>query len=233
MTQLFNITHDADNLSEYDSTVTDGGDLSTGTPGLAETTARMTALVDDTTDIYGQKNIGAIGTTQIRFRFYFHPNSISMGAWEIFDILNLRPGAMYLCLVRYERAGPNMELVCVAGDDAGEHASDSVVITANEEHYIEVLVTRETSDGDADGSVQWWVDGVDQGEFTSNVDNYDTFVDSGMYVRMGAMDLDSGTSGTFYLDELVANDDGSEIGPVPAVTSLPAIVHHLRQQGVM
>ena len=43
MTELFNVTHDANNLNEYDSTVTDGGDLSTGTPGLASTTARMEA----------------------------------------------------------------------------------------------------------------------------------------------------------------------------------------------
>ena len=90
-------------------------------------------------------------------------------------------------------------------------------------HYIEMYLIRSTGAGDSNGSLQLWVDGVSKETLTGK-DNYDIFTDVGQ-VRMGAiLGVDAGTSGTFYLDELVVNDDGGAIGPYipyPSVTIAP------------
>src|SRR3990167_10886063 len=70
----------------------------------------------------------------------------------------------------------------------------------------------------------WWVDGVDQGTLTG-LDNYNLMADLSFLFRVGATTgIDAGTSGTFYLDELVANDDGSVIGAAgPSASVSPSV----------
>lgn len=138
---LFNITHDANNLNEYDSTVTDGGDLSTGTPGLAGSTAKMEALIDDATAIYGQKNQTAPASNQIRYRFYIDPNSLTMGTneafkfassntsispWELFDVkLQETTGDYYLNILYFNDS---------------DYLDQDVQMVTDAAHYVEIHV---------------------------------------------------------------------------------------------
>jgi hypothetical protein len=61
-----------------------------------------------------------------------------------------------------------------------------------------------------------WVDGT-LAKTVSSLDNYHLFATING-IRMGMVEAGTmgGTSGTYYLDELMANDDGSEIGQVVA-----------------
>jgi hypothetical protein len=60
--------------------------------------------------------------------------------------------------------------------------------------------------------MQLWIDGASKQTITG-IDNYDRFVNS-FYFQFGAVYISTTASGTLYMDELVINDDGSEIGPV-------------------
>ena len=96
-----------------------------------------------------------------------------------------------------------------AAHDAGEslHIVDSI---SAGEHYAELHVERASSNVSADGRVRWWLDGVLQ-QTWDNVDNYDHCA-ALSELQIGVRYISAGTSGTIYLDEYKANDDGSEIG---------------------
>lgn len=209
MTELFNITHDDSTLDEYDATVTDGGDLSAGAPGLAGTTAKMEALVDGTGGIYGQKDFTSPASNKVRFRFYIDPNGLEMGVDEGFDLCDIFDGTGGRVLTRLIFAGGNYRIYAGVVDDAWAVNYTSEYTITDDEHYVEVYVQGLPGTG----SLELFIDGVSQ-ETISNLDN-DTRFGGFDNIRMGAIEgLDVGTLGTFYLDELKANDDGSEIGEV-------------------
>lgn len=218
MTELFNITHDLNDLSEYDSTVTDGGDLSTGTPGLAGSTAKMEALIDNTNAMYGQKNVSVTGN-DLRFRFYVDPNSLSMSAGSGHRICYwvLSDSPWQLCaLEMYYLSGTSYQIqLAVEKDDSSMSYSGKFTIT-DASHYVEVHIERASSDVASDGQARLWIDG-DLKNTMSSLDIYDLW--SLIYrARLGPdYGIDATTSGTFYLDEFRANDDGGEIGPVAQV----------------
>lgn len=230
MAQLFNITHDADNLDEYDSTVTDGGDLSTGTPGLANTTAKMQAFIDSTDGIFGQKNI--LSPAIVRARLYVDPNTLTManGDQFLFHRFGQRAGGFSPVVdlfLRFE-TGTGFSLIAkVINDDGGQELFD-VVTVSDEPHYVEYHVVRASSDIADNATFEWWIDGVSQ-ETLIDIDIYNIMFDENMRFILGASSsLDAGTGpGTLYLDELRANDDGKRIGPVGLGARID---HHYRMR---
>ena len=234
MTELFNVTHDANNLNEYDSTVTDGGDLSTGTPGLASTTARMEAFIDDTTDIYGQ--IGATKTTQARWRFYVDINTLSIPANDELAMCSFlqdtTESPILAVMLNYTVADGYRFFITGDDDNGAWNIFDITGTVTDNAHYIEVHEVRATNAGSNDGTVQWWVDGVDQGTQTG-LDIYNILNDYDWLLRLGAMSIPDTTSGTLYLDEFKANNDGGQIGahtPAGQPTNLRGInIPHMRQ----
>lgn len=214
--ELFNITHDANNLNEYDSTVTDGGDLSTGTPGLAGTTAKMEALIDDTNAIYGEKNLS--GTSHnLRLRFYIDPNSLTMADGDSFYFgkLTVSGDPWTISLWRMRKSGSSYQIQLMVDIDGGGSAQGAWRTITDAPHFIEMDYAGAATDVSVDGVFRVWIDGV-LTDTLSNLDAYDIF-DIGLNsVIVGPYyGIDAGTLGTFYLDELKANDDGSEIGGIP------------------
>jgi hypothetical protein len=212
---IIDIDHEVD-LSEYDSTVTDGGDLSAdAAAALASTSKGLNCLIDDTTSIYGQVSSASWPSgadADLRVRFYVDPNGLTMTSGDIFTIFafytNGAPWFLGFVEMRYD--GASHELRLTAKEDDGTNHEDTEDIS-DAEHYVEVYFERASSDVAADGRCRWWIDGTLKQDFTS-LDNYDAFVDIAL-ARLGAcVGLDAGTSGTFYLDQLKCNDDGAEIG---------------------
>ncbi|GAG92427.1 unnamed protein product, partial [marine sediment metagenome] len=98
----------------------------------------------------------------------------------------------------------------VTHDDAGAFCTNSVPV-ATTEHFLECHIEQAATGISADGRGRWWINGYLL-QTCEDVDNYDRFEDLA-HVRLGLLSgRDPGTSGTFSLDELAANDDGSEIG---------------------
>lgn len=234
MAELFNITHDADNLNEYDVTVTDGGDLSTGTPGLASTTARMEALIDDTTAIYAYKNFSLSGS-DLRWRFYIDPNTLTIPTGTSFVVngcYNTDEGIYIVKLYLYWDSTNGYRIGFRSYEDDGS-SSITYHDISDAEHYVEVHADRATGVAAGDGQAILWIDGVLK-QTDGSLDNWDLLTGN-FRGYLGAIDsIDANTAGTLHSDEFKANDDGSEIGPVTPPAGQPMnlrgiTVPHLRQ----
>lgn len=217
MSLLWDVTHETGDLTQYDSTVTDGGDLSVTTAAkLAGTSYGLDLEIDDTNSIYGYKNWDGTSGDDFRCRYYIDPNSLTIPTAKLFTILFLdlsaSPNAAGLMDLRYD--GSHYELRAMAKEDGGAENYTSYYDITDEPHYTEYHLERAANSGSSDGQLRFWIDGALQ-QTISNLDNYDLW-DLWDGVGIGAVfGIDAGTSGTFYIDEFKANDDGSEIGEYP------------------
>lgn len=215
MAIIKDIDHSTGDLSQYDSTVTDGGDLSvTEAAALAGTTYGMQFGIDDTTAMEAQADFSIDASdTAIRVRYYFDINSLYMeDANEFYTQYCSGPGILWLIKIRKNVA--NYELLWRVYDDSnGSHESGYVTFT-DEPHYVELLVERAATDVSSDASVQMWIDG--NSEFSaSGFDIYDRLL-AVSRIEMAVKYVSAAVAGTIYVDQLVVRNDDTEIGPVPA-----------------
>jgi hypothetical protein len=211
---IVNITHDTS------TNVTDASNYSSkaGTPVINTTAALKSSTnglqCDASGDNYGVKNITP-STSHLRARFYFDPNSITISsAWDgtfIFQIHCPTLGQNMLCMVNYYK-NTNFYLQIRAYNDAGGVAvSWNGIACSDAPHYIEVYIKRAASSVSADGTAQAWVDGTAVAAAQTGIDNYDLFADAAS-VYLGTHNKVGTVSGNVFLDELVVNNDGAQIG---------------------
>jgi len=225
--ELCHIRNDID-LSEYTGTVTDGGDLSVHVDAaMAGTTRGLHCVIDDTTEIYGWKTLAG-AFTQVRFRFYLDPNSMTIGDGDSFGICTCYSvaGTVSTVYLGYTIAS-GYQIVGGWKDDEGGWTWSDWILISDVDHYIEVHSVAETGDGNNDGTGEIWLDGSSE-DTVANLGNWGMF-DSGLSsMHIGALwTVPASAEGTLYLDELKANDDGGEIGPVPRVPRQPAVVYQV------
>lgn len=232
MTTIIDIDHETGDLTQYTSTVTDSGDLSVAAgAALAGTGYGLSLVLDDNVAIYGAKALVAGDTSgKLRWRFYIDPNGLTMANNDVFINTNAYGTSVAVAVANllYTTVGGYQIRVDIY-NDAGALTSANYAIT-DAPHYVEIYLIRATNSTSSDGSIQTWIDGASQGTI-SNIDNYDRFADF-KTVYFGASGVDTGTRGVFYLDELIVNNDGSEIGPVSSATAVPVFMHHMQQQGM-
>jgi hypothetical protein len=232
MSVLFDNDHETGDLSEYDATATGSGDVSVTAAAALVGSYGVAFVVGDTTEKYARMNLSGPASGQIRWRFYIDPNSMTVTTSDKMIVCRLHCTAdpYQAAIVRLEHDGANYQLTFRFYDDAGSFYGGTWTIT-DEPHYVEVLVIRATNSSSADGEGYGWIDGVLKSDVT-DLDNYDVW-DLIDYLSLHSRDQGS-NSGTYYMDDFKANDDGGEIGPAggAAGISIPVVVHHLRQQGM-
>lgn len=213
MSEILNIDHEAGDLSEYSSTVTDGGDLSVASgAALASTNEGLSVLIDDTTSIYGRADYTQLGVrSDCRYRFYLDPNSLTMSDTDFHVICRTLNGTSQRTQVQFGwLTASGFRIRAMATDDGGTNQATSWVNISDAEQYVEVLIQYASGVSADDGVVRLWVDGSQVADRT-DVDLYTR--NSSDSLRLGAVaNVDAGTSGTYYLDQLILNDDGGEIG---------------------
>lgn len=214
MAELFNITHDAGNLDEYDSTVIDGGDLSAHVDAaMGGSSHGLKCVIDDATIIYGELSRTWPGSKQIRYRFYFNANDFAGDDYDSICLVkgNYWGGSTWFHSATIGQRSDRIRLILYATwDDSWDyHIVDPLPVGI---HYAEVHVEQANTNVSADGRIRWWLDG-ELLETWENVDNFDHCANLSFF-RVGASQVAAGTSGTHYVDEFKANDDGSEIGAI-------------------
>lgn len=225
MAVVIDIDHETGDLTQYTSTVTDSGDLSVAAgAALAVTSYGLSCLLDDATAIYGIKSIASF-VSQLRGRFYIDPNSLTMADSDSFEIFRWgqNGGSFSLIVAIYliYTTATGYQLNIRAYNDAGGLYLNDTNNISDASHYVEFHVVKAATDVSSDGTAEWWIDGVSQGA-ASGADNYNRIGDYVTRCLIGAIsNIDVSTSGTFYLDELIVNDDGSEIGQVVTGTTMP------------
>lgn len=231
MSQILDINLEVD-LSEFDSTVTDGGDLSqSGAAALASTSGGLSCLIDDTNVIYGRNDFTTFTSREYRFRIYIDPNALTMASGNAFAVCEIKTtSGSFRARIRLEYNGTNYRIIAAVLDDSSTTISTGFYTITDAEHYVEVLVQYASGPSGNDGVLTLWIDGT-QKETITNID-LDGRSQPGQS-RIGAVNaIDAGTSNTFYLDEFVLRDDSTEIGAVAAGISIPVVQHHRRMQGV-
>lgn len=206
-------------LSDWDATGTDGGDLSaTTTSALAQTSYGMRVLIDDQTEIYGEKTFAwdTTGQTPLRIRFYFNPNGIqaTSGETDHMVIANFE-NPSDRAWVGFFMEDNTTAYTIKAGirDDGTVSRETSYYAITNASHLIEVEYIRASSNSASDGTVKLWIDGVLK-ETKSSIDVYDLSLPTD--IRLGAPisinGIDAGTLGTMYFDQMILNVAGDLIG---------------------
>lgn len=231
MAEIVNIDLETGDLSEFSSAVADGGDLSAaGGAAALHGNYGLSVLVDDANGIYGSKS-GLNNTSgKIRARFYININTLTMGSTEQFIIIIcLNSGGSAVGRIdTYYASG--VRVIATINNDAGGTSNSAAYLLSSGLHYIEFYIQRAASNVSSDGSMQLWIDGVSK-QTLSGIDNYDRFNNFNT-VNFGAVGaIDANTSGTFYLDDLVINDDGAEIGAyASAGVAIPVFMNQYRQR---
>jgi len=212
----FNLTFESGNLTgsadSFDSAVTDGGDLSNAAAAAMNGTTRgVSALIDDTTAIYGEKALTAPASNVIFLTFYFDPNTCSMPDDSeprvVFFITDGSVGGWYLCTawLSYE-TGVGYRFRCIGYNDAGSASLMARYTISDAPHCIQIEIKRATGAATNDGAVTEWIDGL-LIESKTGIDNYHVFATQAA-LRVGpSTGIAAGTAGTLYFDEIEVGDN--------------------------
>jgi len=214
----------------HEDGTTDEWDTLFSTP-VVNTAARMTGHYGLELDaVFGTPEYClksfTIGTNYIRFRFYFDPSGLTMGLVDAFHLVHIEADGTWNSQTdftqnrfRWSDGAGAYQVNNAMWDDV-----DQVHAAANHNlldgpNYIECLYARETYDGGEDGYSTMWINGVHQ-ETRSSIANYN-FFRTVKEIKVGVIiDHDVGTSGSLYIDDLIINDTGDEIGPPDQSMSL-------------
>ena len=234
MTVLVTVDLEEGDLSDFTSTV-NATDLSVGAAGAMVGSNGLSVVQDGTATSTRGESALTITTNVIRWRFYFDPNGLSMGGTDDHVICHLHGtggattnvGLLYL-----DNNGGTYQIRLNGYDDAAGHTDTTYTAISDTSHYIECQIERATTDVASDGTVTVWIDGTETAGTVTTLDNYDLFptIDE---IRIGAAaSLDTTTTGTYYFDDLIVNDDGSEIGSAVSALEVNITPATTRVQGV-
>lgn len=217
MAQVFKNVHTSD-LSEWPTTYVDSGDLSwLSAAGLGGTAGGMSFLLDDTVSIYAQVNGMTNAATDYRYSFYVRNVSLAMGASHAFEFLWVHTSGTRKHFLEIVNLSGTISLRATLRNDASTSFTGSVALgaTGTTGAFYEVHVHKAATNSSSDAFCKVYKDG-DYGTPVISITGVDLFDDWNYMTqfRIGACaGLDSGTSGTFYVDEVTYRDDATQIGP--------------------
>lgn len=225
MADLFSDGFESGDLSAWDDSETDSGDLSAHADAALHGSYGAKLVIDDTNSIYVQDNTPS-GESRYRLRFYIDINSLSMGEGDEFRVFTGQDegwgGSPYTIdglIINLKYTSSTYKIYVSAANDSLTLNSSSEYTVTDDVHYIETDWSASSAPGEDDGFISLYIDGALK-ETVSGVDNDSWGIDIAL---LGAQGLDADTSGTLYLDDFASNNDGSEIGPVGNTYELSAL----------
>jgi hypothetical protein len=185
------------NFSAWTSSVTNNGNLGVSTSAALEQTYGMAAAISNNSIMYISDN-SPNNETRYRARFYFNPNSIVMAKGNSnFIMAGMTSTGSVAVRIEFGWSGTTYRLRAGALGNGNGYTNTAWVPISNTTHYIEIDWRAASAPGIADGSLTFWVDGVQQANLTG-VSNDSRRINS---LELGVVaGMDSGTRGTFYID---------------------------------
>jgi hypothetical protein len=190
---------DLGGMARWSFAADDGGDLAASPAAGLSGGQGLQAVVDDVAGLYVQDD-GPTNESRYRARFRLDPNGFDPGeasnhrrtrVFLLFQAPAQREAAVVL-----RRINGQFALSVRVRRDDGTRASTAFVNVSDAPHTIEIDWRRATSSGANDGRLDLWIDGVPQVGLTG-LDNDLGQVD---LVRLGALSVKTGASGTLYWD---------------------------------
>ena len=200
-------------LRAWSAGSSDGGDLAvSGDAALRATTAGLRALLGHAGGAYVEDH-SPTAENRYRARFYFDPNGFDPGEADghfrtrLFVALGESPGRRLASVVLRRRAGRYALRASVRLDDDTQAETAFIPLSAGA-HAVELDWHRASGAGAADGFLHLWLDGVPVSTF-DGLANSRSPVD---FVRLGALSVKGGASGTLFWDEFESRRE-TYIGP--------------------
>lgn len=218
---IFEDDFESGDLSSWDSSQTDGGDLSVTSLAALVGSYSMKASINDAAPIFLTDQMET-RLNRYRGRFYFDPNTMSMADGDAFTILlgkNDLETAVYR--VEFGRSSSGYQISASTLDDNGVWQSIGPFPVTDQVHALEIDLLGAESNLVHNGHLTLWLDGT-QLASAEGLDNDTLQVDS---IDLGAVDgIDSGTSGTLYLDAY-KSQKSEYIGLDPTAVSDFTVAH--------
>jgi hypothetical protein len=202
-----------DNALTYWDNKVDTGSFLTAAAGAALNGTNYglnVAATSGTASRYIQKGFAIFTESAYCIRAYFDPNTITLDGTPVWirteEILTGYRGiAVY---VTY--GSSNYSLRLGAAPESGTVAWGTSFTITDAPHYIEIVLSRATTDGGTDGWAKIYVDGTEKDSKTG-VANYNLFMLQNR-LTIGGIGITTTTSGAYFIDEIVMNRTGALIG---------------------
>jgi hypothetical protein len=198
---IFEDGFESGDLRRWSSAVTDGADLAVGGPAaMAGTNVGLLAFVNDTNSLFVQYDDPA-GENRYRARFYFDPNGFDPGEAQshfrtrvfiAFDNFGVRVITLVL-----KRQGGAYSLEGRVRLDDGTRADTGFLPITDGQHFFEFDWIRSAGPGLANGQFTLRIDDT----LVSTLIDLNNDANPVGFVRMGALSIKSGASGTLYYDQ--------------------------------
>jgi hypothetical protein len=171
----------------------------------------MLAVIDDNNAIYVTDETPA-AEPRYRARFYFDPNTISMGNSNAHYIFSAYADPTTVVLrVEFRSFKGTYQLRAALVDDAATWTNSGLFTISDGPHSIELDWRAAASPGYSDGSLTFWIDGV-QAAALLGIDNDTHRIEQ---IRLGAVEgIDKATRGAYYFDAFESRRM-TYIGPAP------------------
>ena len=228
---IFTNGFEAGNFTGWTSNSNDLGDLSVSTMAALIGSQGMQAVIDDNTTIYATDDTPN-AEPRYRARFYFDPNSIPMTSGDAHFIFKGFIGTSTE-VVRVEFrffSGAYQLRAASLLDDGTTWANTNWFMISDAPHFIELDWRASTAAAANNGSLTFWIDGVQQANLIG-IDNDTRWIDR---ARLGALTgIDTGTRGTYYFDAFESHRftyigpaivlPTSTPGPTSTITPIPTL----------
>ncbi|MBI5030110.1 MAG: S8 family serine peptidase [Chloroflexi bacterium] len=200
---IFSDGFESGNLSAWSSATTGGGRLSVTANATLNGAFGMQAVITSTTAIYVTDN-SPTNEASYHARFYFSPNGITMANGTTHELLVGRSTAgTTLFSVQMRRSSGNYQVRALVRNNSGSNLATNWYTISNASHAIEIAWQASAS-----GSLALWLDGALK-QTRNGIANGNHRLDQ---IRLGAMNLPSGISGTEHFDGFVSTRT-TYIGP--------------------
>jgi hypothetical protein len=138
------------------------------------------------------------GETRYRARFYFNPNSIVMSNGNAHYLFYGYSGNSTVVLrVELRFSGGNYQLRASLINNSSTWSTTSWYAISNARHSIEMYWMAATAAGANNGSLTFWIDGIQRAGLTG-INNNVRRIDR---IRLGPVaGIDTGTRGIYYFD---------------------------------
>jgi len=214
MADLFSDGFESGNLTAWDSNENDDGDLSVTEEAKLHGDYGLSVLIDDQSNIYVRDDTPS-NETRYRFRVYIDPNNITMANTKLLLFMKgFNASASGILYVELYKSGDDYKIKARIRDDGGTYNPTSGYVITDEPHCIEIDWMAATGDGNDDGYIELFIDGVSK----EKLDGIDNDTKSVHYIWIGGASVTTDIEGTFFLDDFASNDDGSEIGLIGGET---------------
>ncbi len=198
---IFSDGFEAGNLSAWTAAVADGTDLSAASAAALTGSYGLRVVIDDNTSIYLTDDSPA-AERHYTANFRFDPNSISMRSGNAHYLFYGYTGASTIVTrIELRYSSGNYELRANIRNDGSTWYNTAWITISDAPHQIALEWRAATAAGANNGLVSLSVDGGTPVSLTT-IDNDTRRIDR---IRLGPVGgLDSGTRGTYYLDEFAS-----------------------------